>query len=258
MCAYAVMSNHLHVVVRIDADRAERWSDEEVVRRYTSLYRMAKTSFEDLTEREKKVRRRTWRARLADLSWFMRALNENIARRANHEEGIRGRFWEGRFRSQPLLDEHGLLMCMAYVDLNPVRAGIADSLEESSFTSIEERLTDLAKKRAQRRRQTAPDTLAAFEGQGSDEDEELPLDLAGYVELLEWAGSAIREGKGRLREPPPRLLDAVDADAWLEALHLQKLATAAWIGSARELDRVAKRRGQRWCRGVRLARTLAK
>jgi hypothetical protein len=70
----------------------------------------------------------TYRARLHDLSWFMRTLNEHIAWQANAEDGVKGRFWEGRFKSQALLDEQALLAAMAYVDLNPVRAGIAEML----------------------------------------------------------------------------------------------------------------------------------
>jgi hypothetical protein len=81
-----------------------------------------------------------YRARLHDLSWFMRTLNEHIARLANAEDGVKGRFWEGRFKSQALLDEKALLAAMAYVDLNPVRAGLAETPEASDYTSIQERL----------------------------------------------------------------------------------------------------------------------
>ena len=87
----------------------------------------------------------SWRERLYDLSWFMRGINECVARMANEEENCKGRFWEGRFKSQALLDEVALLSCMVYVDLNPVRAGIEATLVEIDFTSIQQRLHDYSK-----------------------------------------------------------------------------------------------------------------
>jgi hypothetical protein len=83
-----------------------------------------------------------YRSRLHDLSWLMRTLNEHIARKANAEDGVTGRFLEGRFKSQALLDEKALLAAMADVDPNPVRAGIAETPEASGYTSIQERVAD--------------------------------------------------------------------------------------------------------------------
>jgi hypothetical protein len=131
VCAYGVLSSHFHLVLHIDSERARTWSDEEVVARHGKLFRHSAEQWRQIPPVRKAQRVSQWRARLSDLSWFMRCLNESIARRANAEDGCTGRFWEGRFRSQALLDEAALLTCMSYVDLNPMRAGMAVNLEES-------------------------------------------------------------------------------------------------------------------------------
>jgi len=83
------------------------------------------------------------RKRLANLSWFMRCLCERIARAANHEDGSCGRFWAGRFKSVALLDEAAILACSVYVDLNPIRAGLATTPEESAYTSGRDRIQSM-------------------------------------------------------------------------------------------------------------------
>jgi len=141
VAAYAIMSNHFHIVVRIDRQRALGWSLQEVLERWTRLFcgpalvtRYLSQERAQMSDAEiAKVAElgESYRSRLHDLSWLMRTLNEHVARKANAEDGVKGRFWEGRFKSQALLDEKALLAAMAYVDLNPVRAGIAETAETS-------------------------------------------------------------------------------------------------------------------------------
>nr|WP_157792587.1 transposase [Thiomicrospira microaerophila] len=149
IAAFAVMSNHYHLVVRVDKERAQAWSDDEVLERWTQLfsgpvylqrYLVDKDQAEPAIVKQVQQLAQTYRERLYDLSWYMRVLNETIARMANKEDGVKGHFWEGRFKSQALLDEQAILSVMAYVDLNPVRANIANDLSDSEFTSIQRRI----------------------------------------------------------------------------------------------------------------------
>lgn len=147
------MSNHYHLVLHIDTARAQVWSDQEVAQRWAKLFSLP-LLVERYLESELHIAAEIdvaqkviskWRERLCDLSWFMRALNESIARRANEEDQFTGRFWEGRFKSQAILDEAGLLACCVYVDLNPVRADIAHLPKKSDYTSIQPRFSGLKK-----------------------------------------------------------------------------------------------------------------
>ena len=149
---FAVMSNHLHVVARTRPDIVNEWSDEEVARRWWNLFpqrRRKDRSPEEPTEFELNHIRndvagmKEKRKRLSNVSWCMKCLAEPIARLGNKEDKVTGHFWEGRFKAQPLLDEAAIAACMVYVDLNPIRAGIAKTPETSDFTSVKERIVDL-------------------------------------------------------------------------------------------------------------------
>ena len=89
------------------------------------------------------------RLRLSDPSWFMKALCEPIARLANFQDKVTGHFWEGRFKAQAITDEAGLLACSMYVDLNPIRAAMASSPQESIHTSAYDRIKALEGKTIQ-------------------------------------------------------------------------------------------------------------
>jgi len=146
--AYAIMSNHLHQILRNRPDVCAKWSDEEVAIRWLRVFpgrrleeHLAEPTENDVQKlcRDKK-RIAEIRTRLSDISWFMRALAEPIARMANKQDECTGRFWEGRFKAQRIVDEAGLLACSMYVDLNPVRAALSDSPERSPHTSAYDRI----------------------------------------------------------------------------------------------------------------------
>jgi len=148
LCAYAVMSNHYHLVVKLNPDEADRWSDDEVLERWTALFKgpllvQLQRAGNPLSTIEREAlasMAAVYRNRLGSLSWFMKCLNEPIARKANAEDCCKGHFWEARFHSQALCTEKALIAAMAYVDLNPIRAKMAKTPETSDHTSIQNRI----------------------------------------------------------------------------------------------------------------------
>lgn len=148
LCAYAVMGNHYHLVVKLNPGEAQGWSEDEVLQRWTALFRgpllvQRYRNGDALTPVERDTLgsiTAVFRHRLASLSWFMKCLNEPIARKANAEDGCTGHFWQARFHSQALRSEQTLLAAMAYVDLNPIRAKLAKTPEQSQYTSLKARL----------------------------------------------------------------------------------------------------------------------
>ena len=147
---FAVMSNHFHLILRNRPDIVRGWSDQEVARRWLRLCPPrcngipTKPTDSDIAMIINDARRiAELRIRLSDVSWWVRMTTEKIARQANREDECTGRFWEGRFKAQLLLDEAAVLACAMYVDLNPVRAALAQSLETSEFTGARARIDDL-------------------------------------------------------------------------------------------------------------------
>ena len=221
ICAYAVMNNHTHVVLCVDEALADNWDNDEVLRRYHKLHRGTlltqkfmngdTLSQGELITFDETVE--TYRQRLYDISWFMRDLNEHIAREANKEDGCTGRFWEGRFKSQALLDESALLACMAYVDLNPIRAKMEKTPETSKHTSIKKRI------HAIKNQQSQPSVLMPFVG---NHHEEMPRGIAyslkDYCELVDTTGRCIRDDKaGHTDNTHSPILQRLGLDAaqWL-------------------------------------------
>ncbi|MFT6194801.1 MAG: REP element-mobilizing transposase RayT, partial [Cognaticolwellia sp.] len=240
ICAHAVMHNHLHLVLHVDSEQVKNWTTLDVLSRWHKLFKgtlltrkyqreQSLTKFEmEIVEETAQV----YKQRLIDISWFMRALNEPIARQANKEDKCTGHFWEGRFKSQALLDEGALLSCMVYVDLNPVRAGIAPTPEQSSFTSIQLRI-----KAALMGEQ--PTTLLPFIGNEHQEKTSgISFSLKDYLTLVDETGRVIREDKrGAIETKTTKILSRlhISDESWLKlTTNFEGIFTGA-VGTAEHL-----------------------
>ena len=210
------------------------------------------------------------RKRLRSISWFMRSLKEHLAKRANAEDQCTGRFWEGRFKSIALLDQAAILTCAAYVDLNPIRAGIAESPETSNFTSAQDRIVArLAKKKQM---DTSIDiTLNPEEEKQCLERAEwlcplrdepdrrgfLAMDLDDYLELLDWTGRKVVAGKkGSIPAHLAPILQRLDVDGeqWLHSSQHFGSMFYRVAGKVSEMTEKALLTGQKWLKGVQSGR----
>ncbi|CAM3085077.1 transposase [Vibrio rarus] len=223
IAAFAIMSNHLHVVLKIDIDTVNAWTDCQVLEQWHKLFKG-----NDLTHRfvqgellephkvnQLKHSIAIYRSRLCDISWFMRCLNEPIARKANLEDNCSGRFWEGRFKSQALLDETALLTCMAYVDLNPIRANMAETPEQSDHTSVQLRIQSTLKGEQ-------PESLLPFmESERQNHSAHIPFSLNDYLNLVDETGRIIRHDQhGAISKKSETLLTMMNIshDNWLNLI----------------------------------------
>lgn len=264
VCAYAVMSNHYHVVLHVDREEAEGWSETEVIERWHRLFAGHPLTHRFLAgEVLLKVEQNLvaelaalWRTRLRDISWYMRCLNESIAREANREDHCSGRFWEGRFKSQALLDEKALAACMAYVDLNPVRATLAATPEESDYTSIQQRI----KAATAGSDPAQPASLMPFVGNPrADMPRGLPFRLADYLELVDWTGRALREDKrGAIPGNLPPVLERLQIDPryWLYMAQHFESRFKGLVGAAYSLKAACESMGYRRTPSMAVCREL--
>jgi REP element-mobilizing transposase RayT len=235
LLAYAVMSNHYHVVLRVSEARASKWTDDEVITRWGQVFRLP-----DEIYRAQNVAK--WRERLCSVSWYMRCINEPLARWANREDDCVGRFWQGRFRSQALLDDLSVLKCMTYVDLNPIRARTAATPGDSKHTSIRARING------------GDGHLVPLAGCGSPGGAEcLPLDLREYLAVVNWTGRSIRPDKRGFiaADPPPRILrlHANEAQWPREIKHYGRWYFRA-VGASGALERYRRHLGVKWLKGA--------
>ena len=253
VAAYAIMNNHYHLVLHIDQHQARSWPLREVFVRWTSLYSSIPLvqRFIDkvpMSEAELDAVHRIgeeYRQRLMSISWFMRVINEYVARRANKEDNCKGRFWESRFKSQALLDKTAILTCMAYVDLNPIRANIVNTPEASDYTSIQTRLN-----RNTRSTQTFKQHLLPFSKPNTEYGVKgLPLSETAYIELVDWTGRCIRDDKrGAIPSHLAPILERLNMDdhEWLRHTQFFEARYKRVAGTMESIKRVAHKLGRKW------------
>ncbi|NVJ50512.1 MAG: transposase [Gammaproteobacteria bacterium] len=263
IAAYAVMSNHYHLVLRVDEDKALNWSDTNVIRRWGSLFsippiiRMSqqKDASPAVIHKAQELIQ-TWRSRLMSISWFMRCLNEHLARKANIEDQCTGRFWEGRFKSQALLDEAAVLTAMTYVDLNPIRAKIAKTPESSSYTSIRQRILELLNKPKEHSIKLM--TLSSSTQQSHKNA--IQFSNNDYLNLVDWSGRIIRQGKqGYVSAGAPPILERLNLNTKGFVSVLKRdddIAGLNALGSPTALNHFIEKQKRSFVKGIRLSKTL--
>ena len=249
VCSYAIMSNHFHIVLRV-GDTAD-WPANRVLMAWSQLFSLPVLCERYLkgeinTEAElKKVKEYVaeYRSRLMSVSWYMKGINEFIARMANEEDKCTGHFWESRFKSQALLDERALLTCMVYVDLNPIRAAMAKALSDSEFTSIKERIEN---------------KTTWLSGFGKDE-KDLPFYLTSYIDLVDDTGRCIRDDKrGFISSKTAKAIDqiGINPNSWIDELKGFKSIGFSAVGTAEQLKKFSRKTKRKWSLGIKLIPAL--
>ena len=260
ICSYAVMSNHIHIVCQLCPEQIGVLSDREIVFRWRSLYKGSLlvqkwANNETLIEAEQNLINAAiaeYRQRLSSISWFMKCLNEPIAREANKEDGCTGHFWEARYKSQSLLSEKALLSCMSYVDLNPIRSKMATTPETSKHTSIKERINpsfnletaieEQKELKALRYFQTPLKPLSQFVASANSPLEKgILFSLTDYLELVDYTGRAIVPGKrGTIKINLPPILKrlCLDRKNWIQlSTEFERLYRARLIFQQLKFDK---------------------
>ncbi len=252
VAGFSVMDNHLHLLLRIDSETAQSWTPLEVATKWLELYpprinrKRVTPTFEMIELYAANV---DWvqkiRTRLSSLSWFMKCLKEPLSRLVNREENCRGTFFEGRFKSIAILDDESLLTVAAYIDLNPLAAGMVSLPEQSPHTSIKERIDNVVAQGRLRDVEAIRNgsVQAQKVSEGIEEDHWLiPIEdrrrhgairagikegftLGQYLMLVDCSSRMVRDGKANVPSEVQSIFERMEISASRWVKRLSKLLT---------------------------------
>lgn len=278
---FAILSNHFHVILRSRPDVVIAWSDKEVAKRWCQLSHQPKRKEDGLCEPTQKefnvvyndkAKLAEIRVRLSSISWWMRYATQKIARDANRESGTKGHFWAGRFEAKNLLDEMAILVCAQYVDLNIVRAAIAELPENSEFSGAKQRIDDSMNRgddtrsshdRERSGAQPSSGWLSPLQideandpigpdldlgGRRASDKGFLRMSLESYLELLDWTGRQVRSDKrGSIPDHLSPILERIGMSPthWCELVQEYDSLFNRVVGSVEHVNEEAARRGQK-------------
>jgi REP element-mobilizing transposase RayT len=278
---YAILSNHLHLLLRTEPGIAKRWSAAEIVRRWWRIHPERDKKGRPLELTDQKLAQlcknkdliRKWRKRLCNLSWFMKDLAEWVARKCNREDNVPGRFWQGRFGCSRIEDDTALLACAVYVDLNLIRAGLAETPETSLFSSIHLRIQALQQSQKTgakgKKAQPLDGWLAPVQidprlslqqadapsrsGRRASDRGYLEISFPQYLELVDWTGRQVRKDKqGAIPQQLAPILQrlGVVPEKWSQLVCQFGRWFPRAAGTPASLKRCAQQSGQCWIRGI--------
>ncbi len=272
--AFAIMDNHMHVVVETKYLEADSADAEDIAFRWLYLHPKkrdkkglpippSRDEIKKFIKNSEEIE--AVRAKLRDLSYYMKELNQTIAKKINKEDETMGRFWQGRFNSIYLPEEGAVLKCMMYVDLNEVRALIAKSPECSKFSSCYRRIkAEFAREKLKKE----PNNEIAREESKLDNWLEpvfntkkkrgyLNITFNEYLELLDWTGRQIMDNKrGAISESLEPILKRVGlkSDKWIDTFLSFGKDFKRVAGSEEAIRKHANDVHKNWFQGIGCAR----
>ncbi len=279
----AILSNHFHLVLRTNPRLVNRMGTWEVARRWLRVYpgkrvlegpwiEPSEEQVKALAQDKEKIAK--IRKRLSNVSWFMSALCEFIARKANREDDCKGRFFAGRFACREITSDGGLLICGMYVDLNQIRAGEAATPESSIYCSIAWRIAAGAKtgRKKQRESHSADEWLAPLtlepehlgevpceSGRRASDKGLLSMSFKEYLKLLDWVGRQVStDKKGAIPSGLAPILQrlGIQSAELVETVENLTRRFRRMIGPAEQMSARAAEAGRKWFQGQRHARRV--